>query len=257
MKQTVGVIGIGMIGGTLAIRLAEAGYTVKIANSKDPKNIRAPFTGQKGIEPVWAHEAASDVDLVVLSVPYSAIPDLAASAFSGTEGPAVIDTGNYFPDRDRNLPGFSPEHVDGVWVSETIGRPVYKAFNTIHCFALENGGLPTGSPDRIGLPVAGTAGSTKADVFNLVDAVGFDPVDAGSLEESWRQHMPSPVFLADLPAAAVPDALAAARRERSPFVVTPELRAEQYRLVERWQPSQYLRKLAAEGYGLEGIADEN
>ncbi len=240
MKQIVGVIGIGMIGGTLAIRLAEAGYTVKIANSKDPKTVRAPFAGQKGIEPVWAHEAARNVDLVILSVPYSAIPDLAVSAFSGTEGPAVIDTGNYFPDRDRNLPGFRPEHVDSVWVSQTIGRAVYKAFNTIHCFALEKGGLPPGSPGRIGLPVAGAAGSTKADVFSLVDAVGFDPVDAGRLEDSWRQHMPTPVFLADLPAVAVPQALAAAHRERSPFVVTAERRAEQRELARRWQPSHRL-----------------
>ncbi|WP_433579681.1 NADPH-dependent F420 reductase [Nocardia brasiliensis] len=144
--RTVGVIGIGMIGGTLARLLAANGYEVVVANSGDPAALTEEFADLPGIEPVWARVAATDTDLTIVSVPYAAIPRLARTIFADTTGPAVLDTGNYFPQRDLALPGFDTDTVDSVWVAHQLGRPVYKAFNTIHAFLLEQAGRPPAPP---------------------------------------------------------------------------------------------------------------
>ncbi|AFU01138.1 NADP oxidoreductase coenzyme F420-dependent [Nocardia brasiliensis ATCC 700358] len=239
-----------MIGGTLARLLAANGYEVVVANSGDPAALTEEFADLPGIEPVWARVAATDTDLTIVSVPYAAVPRLARTVFADTAGPAVLDTGNYFPQRDLALPGFDTDTVDSVWVAHQLGRTVYKAFNTIHAFLLEQAGRPAGAPDRIALPVAGPVGAEKRGVLDLVDAVGFDPVDAGELETSWRQHMDTPVFLAELEPAGVRAALDRAEPQRPDFIIDPARVAAQDDLARRWHPSERLRAGMMRAYGI-------
>jgi predicted dinucleotide-binding enzyme len=105
---------------------------------------------------------------------------------------------------------------ESVWVSRQLGRPVVKAFNNIHARHLRDRGRPRGSPDRIALPIAGDDQATKSTIMRLVDELGFDPVDAGTLEESWRQQPGTSVYATDRDADGVRQALAQASPERAP-----------------------------------------
>ena len=103
-----------------------------------------------------------------------------------------------------------------LWVSKQLGRPVVKAFNNIYAAHLLKKGQPAGTPGRIALPVAGDDERSKAIVLKLVDELGFDAVDAGRLDESWRQQPGTPVYAADFDAAGVRQALSQASKERKP-----------------------------------------
>jgi predicted dinucleotide-binding enzyme len=102
------------------------------------------------------------------------------------------------------------------WVEQQLSRPVVKAFNNIYAQHLLERGQPVGTPGRIALPIAGDDPAAKAVVMRLVDELGFDPVDAGGLDESWRQQPGSPVYTHDFDAEGVRRGLAEARPERTP-----------------------------------------
>lgn len=106
--------------------------------------------------------------------------------------------------------------LESRWVEKQLRRAVIKTFNTMYAEHLLRLGRPRGSPGRIALPVAGDDTAAKAVIMQLVDAIGFDPVDAGGLDESWRQQPGTPVYAEDFDAARVRAALAQARRERTP-----------------------------------------
>ena len=99
-------------------------------------------------------------------------------------------------------------------MSNQLGRPVIKTFNNIYAKHLHEFGRPKGDPARIALPVAGDDPKAKATVMGLVDELGFDPVDSGTLDESWRQQPGTPVYATDRDAQGVRRALAAATPER-------------------------------------------
>ncbi len=101
-------------------------------------------------------------------------------------------------------------------MAHRLGRPVVKAFNNIYARHLLERGRPAGSPGRIALPVAGDDQHAKETVMRLVNQLGFDAVDAGGLDESWRQHPGTPVYAADFDAEGVRRALAQASKERTP-----------------------------------------
>jgi len=127
----------------------------------------------------------------------------------------VIDTGNYYPQhRDGRIDGIEQGMTESAWVAQQLGRPVVKAFNNIYAKHLLEKGQPAGTPKRIALPVAGDDSSAKKVVMDLVNALGFDAVDAGTLAESWRQQPGSPVYGSDFDAAGVKDALAKATQVR-------------------------------------------
>jgi predicted dinucleotide-binding enzyme len=110
--------------------------------------------------------------------------------------------------------------TESRWVSQQLGRPVVKAFNNIAARSLMNGGRPKGAPGRIALPVAGDDPAAKAVVLRLLDRLGFDGVDAGGLDESWRQQPGTPVYGTDRDAEGVRRGLAEARPERPPTMST-------------------------------------
>jgi predicted dinucleotide-binding enzyme len=213
----IGIIGAGNIGGTLARRFTELGHDVAVANSRDPETL-SELAKLSGARAVWATEAANGADVVVVTIPEKNVPRLPAGILDGAaEDAVVIDTGNYYPQqRDGAIPAIESGTPESVWVQEQLGVPVIKAFNGIQAQHLLERGTPAGSPGRIALPVAGDDARAKGIVMALVDELGFDPVDSGTLAESWRQQPGTPVYGADLDAKGVREALAAALPERTP-----------------------------------------
>jgi predicted dinucleotide-binding enzyme len=210
----IGIIGAGHIGGTLTRRLAALGHAVRVSNSRGPETL-ADLAGETGATAVWAREAATDADLVIVSIPQKNVLDLAPGIVAGAKpGAPVIETNNYYPARDGLIAAIEAGTPESVWVSEQLGVPVFKVFNGIFWKHLLEGGLPRGSAGRIALPVAGDDAAGKQIVFELVDELGFDPVDSGTLADSWRQQPGTPVYGADLDAAGAIEALAAASPER-------------------------------------------
>ena len=212
----IGIIGAGNIGGTLTRRLSELGHEVSVANSRGPDTL-SELAAETGAAPATVSEAAQGKDVVVVTIPERRIPDLPDDLFAGAgPGAAVVDTGNYYPGRDGKIGAIEDGLPESRWVEQQLGRPVVKAFNNIYAQHLLEHGRPAGARDRIALPVAGDDEQAKATVMGLVDELGFDPVDAGGLDESWRQQPGTPVYAADFDADGVRRALAEASPERRP-----------------------------------------
>jgi predicted dinucleotide-binding enzyme len=210
----IGIIGAGRIGGTLTRRLAALGHDVAVANSRGPETLAA-LANEAGAKAVLATEAANGAELVIVTIPEKAIPFLPEGILDGAvPGAPVIDTGNYYPARDGRIDAIENGTTESRWVSEQLRHPVVKVFNGIQAQHLLELGKPTGAPGRIALPVAGDDANTKRIVMALVDELGFDPVDGGTIDESWRQQPGTPVYGADLDAAGVTAALAEASPER-------------------------------------------
>lgn len=211
----IGIIGAGQIGGTLTRRLARLGHEVKVANARGPETL-AGLAAETGARAVTVREAVRDVELVVVTIPECNVPRLPEGLFTGVDDEViVIDTGNYYPrNRDGRIEAIEAGKAESRWVADQLGRPVIKAFNTIHARDLLERGQPPGTPGRIALPVAGDDATAKARVMRLVDELGFDPVDAGTLDESWRQQPGTPVYAANHDAQGVRRALAEASAER-------------------------------------------
>jgi hypothetical protein len=126
--------------------------------------------------------------------------------------------------------------LDSQWVAEQVGHPVIKAFNNILADSLLNKGVPRGATGRIALPVAGDSSEAKAVVLRLVDDLGFDPVDSGALDDSWRQQTGTPAYCRDLDATALRRALAEADRSR-----IAEYRADREAEIRRQMAAQTSR----------------
>jgi 8-hydroxy-5-deazaflavin:NADPH oxidoreductase len=210
----IGIIGAGNIGGTLARRLTALGHDVSIANSRGPETLAA-LARETGAKPLTVQEAARAGDVVVVTIPQKSIPRLPAGLFHGVpDDVVVVDTGNYYPQRDGGIDAIEKGTTESRWVSQQLGRPVVKGFNTIYARNLLARGKPGGDPGRIALPVAGDEQRAKDVVIRLLDELGFDGVDAGSLDESWRQQPGTPVYGPELDADGVRRALGEAKKER-------------------------------------------
>jgi len=213
----IAIIGTGNIGGTLARRLTTLGHDVAIANSRGPESLR-DLASETGAKPMSVRDAARSGDVVIVTIPQKNIPALPRDLFADVpERVVVIDTNNYYPQqRDGAIADIESGTTESRWVAQQLGRPVIKAFNNIYAEHLMDGGKPKGTPGRVALPVAGDDAAAKAVVLQIVDDLGFDGVDAGGLDESWRQQPDSPVYGTDHDADGVRRALAEAPRERAP-----------------------------------------
>ncbi|WP_106403122.1 NADPH-dependent F420 reductase [Actinocorallia populi] len=211
----IGILGVGHIGKTLAQRLSAAGHEVKVANSRGPETIGADVLASGG-RAVTAAEVVADVDAVILSIPFSNLPQVAPLITGVPADTVVIDTSNYYPMRDSRNEAVDAGQVESLWVAEQLGRPVAKAWNTIGSDSLANKGKPAGSTDRIALPVAADSPRDRDLAMALVEDTGFDAFDAGTLAESWRQQPGTPCYGTDLTREELPGALAAADATRSP-----------------------------------------
>ena len=212
----IGIIGAGDIGGTLTRRLRQLGHDVTVSNSRAPETL-ADLAKETGATAVWAKDAATDADLVIVSIPQKNVPDLAAGVVDARRPDApVIETNNYYPQqRDGEIAAIEDGQLESAWVAEQIGAPVYKVFNGIWWKHLLESGKPSGAADRIALPIAGEDGPGRVLVHDVVDQLGFEPVDSGPIAESWRQQPGTPVYGTDLDADGARRALAEASPERT------------------------------------------
>ena len=212
----IGIIGAGEIGGTLTRRLAQLGHEVSVANSRGPSSLAA-LANETGAKAVTAHAAARAGQVVIVTIPEGKIRDLPKGLFEGVPPEVVVvDTGNYYPrERDGRIEEIEAGMIESRWVANQLGRPVVKAFNTMNYKKLLELGRPPG-PGRLALPVAGDDSRAKQVVLRLIDELGFDGVDAGALDDSWRQQPGTPVYDINLDSAGVRRALAEAQRERLP-----------------------------------------
>jgi hypothetical protein len=167
-----------------------------------------------GATPVSVVEAARSSALVIVSIPTKAVAELPQGLFANLpDSVAIVDTCNYHPSlRDGSIEAIDGGMLESEWVAQQIGHSVIKAFNNIFATSLAEKGTPTGTEGRIALSAAGDQPEAKATVLHLVDDLGFDPVDAGGLNESWRQQTGAPAYCQDLDAVALRRALAKAER---------------------------------------------
>jgi 8-hydroxy-5-deazaflavin:NADPH oxidoreductase len=208
----IGIIGAGHIGATLTRRLTQLGHDVTVANSRGPETLKG-LAAETGARAGTVTEAATDKEVVIVTIPEKSVPELPKGLFDNSRA-VVVDTGNYYPQRDGRIGPIESGTTESRWVSQQLGRPVVKAFNTILAKHLLDDGRPSGDRKRIALPIAGDDPNAKTVVSRLIDELGFDAVDAGGLDDSWRQQPGTPVYGADLTADKARHALGEAKRAR-------------------------------------------
>ena len=230
----IGVIGAGSMGEILARHLAKLGHRVSMANSRGPESLTA-LVAEIGATPVSVVDAAKAGEIVFIAIPTKAVANLPRGLFANVaDSVVVIDIGNYHPElRDGRIDAIDRGMLDSQWVAQQIGRPVIKAFNNILAKSLLEKGVPRRTMGRIALSVAGDPLDAKATVLRLVDDLGFDPVDGGDLDNSWRQQPGTPAYCRDLEVAALRRALTEAFRSR-----IAEYRAEEEARITRYIAAQ-------------------
>jgi 8-hydroxy-5-deazaflavin:NADPH oxidoreductase len=191
---TVGIIGSGMIGGTVARLSVAAGHHVVVSNSRGPETL-AELAAELGplATAGTAEQAGEAGDLVVLSVPVKAFGEIPAKPLAGKP---VMDTGNYYPQRDGHIAELDTGALtsSGLLQRDLPDAQVVKVFNNIAFMHLRWLARPRGAGDRSALPIAGDSIAAKAAVAAFLDSIGYDAVDAGSLADSWRQEPGTPAY---------------------------------------------------------------
>jgi predicted dinucleotide-binding enzyme len=210
----IGIIGAGNIGGNLARRLGPLGHEVRVANSRGPETL-PELAAVEGVTPVRTAEAAEGAEIVIVTIPLLKVRDLPSDVLDGAApGAVIIDTNNYYPQqRDGLIQEIEDGQTESEYVSKLLGRPVVKVFNGVYAQRILDVGEPDGP--RFAIPVAGDDPEAKVAVSALVAELGFEPVDAGELDESWRQQPGTPVYGLQADADGVREALAAASPERT------------------------------------------
>ena len=234
----IGIIGAGSMGKILARHLARLGHQVSIANSRGPQSLTTVAT-EIGATSVSVVDAAQAGEIVFIAIPTKAVADLPRALFANVpHSVVIIDIGNYHPElRDGRIDAIDGGMLDSQWVAQQIGRPVIKAFNNIFAKSLLEKGLPKGTKGRVALSVFGDLLDAKETVLRLIDGLGFDPVNGGDLDNSWRQQPGTPAYCQDLEAAALRRALNAADRSR-----IAEYRAKQEAHIRKQMSAQMAKE---------------
>jgi predicted dinucleotide-binding enzyme len=191
---TIGLIGAGLIGGTVARLAIAGGYDVVLSNSRGPETLKelVDELGPRARAATPADAAAAG-DLVVVTIPLKAYRSVPVEPLAGK---AVIDTNNYYPQRDGHFPELDDASITS---SELLQKhlptaKVVKGFNNIYFKHLQALARPAGSPERSALAIAGDDGQAKATVTEFLDRIGYDTVDAGPLSEGWRLQPGTPAY---------------------------------------------------------------
>ena len=194
LMATIGLIGAGNIGSQIARLAVKNGHDVVISNSRGPETL-APLVAELGphARAATVAEAAKAGDLVVVTIPlkhYRTVP------VEPLAGKVVIDTNNYYPQRDGQIPELDNESTTTAELLQAHlpTSKVVKAFNHIYAAQITTDGRPAGTKDRRGLVIAGDDAEAKATVARLLDEFGFDAVDAGPLKEGWRIQRDTPGY---------------------------------------------------------------
>ncbi len=210
--RTIGIIGAGHIGSQVARLAVSNGYSVVISNSRGPETLTGLIEGLgPNARAATSFEAAQAGDIVVVTVPlknYHAVP------VEPLAGKIVIDTNNYYPQRDGHILELDNESTttSELLQAHLPSSKVVKAFNHIYAAELTIHGQPAGTENRRALVIAGDDQGAKDVVAHLLDQFGFDTVDAGPLKEGWRIQRDTPGYGPRRTAEALREDLAAAKR---------------------------------------------
>lgn len=212
----IGIIGAGEIGGTLIRQFSRAGHNVKMTNASGIEKLKN-LALETGASTATLEGVVTDVDVIVISIPMIGILKLPPTLFKNIPARStIIDTCNYYPIRDGKIKEIEDGMPESIWVSNHLQRPVIKAYNNIFYRSLVNSGLSKGTVRRLALPMAGDDKQSKNTVSKLIDDSGFDSLDYGSLEDSWRQQPGSPVYCTDLTLTQLKKSIAKARKDLLP-----------------------------------------
>lgn len=195
MPRTLGLIGSGMIGSSVARLAVAAGLEVVLSNSRGPETLADLVADLGGrARAATPADAAHAADLVVAAIPLKAYELLPADALAGK---TVLDTANYYPQRDGHLAELNAGELtsSALMQRHLADSHVVKAFNNITPHQLFSLARPAGAPDRSALPIAGDGAEAKAEATRLLDMLGYDAVDIGSLAASWRSEPNTPVYV--------------------------------------------------------------
>ena len=209
---TIGLIGAGHIGSQIARAALSNGYDVVLSNSRGPQTL-STLIAELGpnARAATPEEAAVAADIAVVTVPlknYRAVP------VAPLAGKIVIDTNNYYPQRDGHIPELDDESTTTAELLQAHlpTSKVVKAFNHIYASQITTDGRPAGTPSRRALVIAGDDTGAKAVVTRLLDQFGYDTVDAGPLKEGWRIQRDTPGYGPRRTAEELRKDLAAAKR---------------------------------------------
>jgi len=211
---TIGLIGAGHIGSQVARLAIAQGYNVVLSNSRGPETL-SPLIAELGPKARAAtpSEAAQAADIAVVTVPLKHYRQVPVEPLAGK---VVIDTNNYYPQRDWNIAELDNESTTTAELLQAHlpTSKVVKGFNHIYAAQLTTDGKPPGTPNRRALVIAGDDAAAKAAVTKLLDQFGFDTVDAGPLKEGWRIQRDTPGYGPRRNADELRKDLAAAKRYR-------------------------------------------
>lgn len=205
---TIGLIGSGNIGSTVARLALAGGHEVVLSNSRGPETL-ADLVAELG-DGARAGTAAEG-DIVVVTIPLKSYREVPVEPLRGK---VVIDTDNYYPDRDGHIAELDDESTttSELLQAHLPESHVVKAFNNI--FAPHLGSLqrPHGDPERSALVIAGDDAEAKRTVADFLDSIGYDAHDAGPLAEGWRYQRDTAAYVTPYAAPGAEDFATGTRR---------------------------------------------
>ena len=200
---TIGFIGSGHIGSSVARAALGKGYRVVMSNSRGPETLADLIADLgEGASAASAVDAANAGDFVVVSVPLNAALGVPVGPLAGK---VVIDTDNYYFERDGHIAEIDDHEltVSGLLQRHLVGAKVAKGFNHIKWSEIQTDALPSGTPGRRALATASDFPEAVELVTRFFDEIGFDTVNIGPLSESWRIDRDMPGYGGSLDAAAL------------------------------------------------------
>lgn len=227
---TIGLIGSGHIGSTVARLAVAAGHDVVLSNSRGPETL-ADLVEELGprARAATPAQAAEAGELVVVTIPLKSYREVPAEPLKGK---VVIDTNNYYPQRDGHIAELDDESTTTAELLQAHlpESKVVKAFNNINFLMLSELARPSGDPERSVLAIAGDDADAKATVARFLDEIGYDAHDVGPLSEGWRFQRDEPAY-ADLYSADPPGTWPPkiSRRVDEAFLVQQLGKAKRYR----------------------------
>ncbi|UXI01369.1 NADPH-dependent F420 reductase [Photobacterium sp. TY1-4] len=208
----IGVIGAGFVGQAVGRLLLKAGHQVLLSNSRGPQTLFSLYGGVPGCEIGTVEQACEYGEMVLVAVPLASYQQLPRDKLAGK---IVLDAVNYYPERDGQIAALeNRQTTTSALLAAHLDRSVVvKVFNAIMARDVVVDARPAGDAERRALPVAGDDPVAKGQVIRLLDQLGYDAVDAGSLAESWRFERSKPAYCFPQNIAALQQALAAAERD--------------------------------------------
>ncbi|MCZ0874915.1 NADPH-dependent F420 reductase [Peribacillus sp. AS_2] len=228
-----GIIGAGTIGSIISKKLVKNGHDVKIADARGIEHLEGK---ELAGTPVLIEDVMTNIEVLIISLPLTALPSIRNIIEQVGEEVIVVDTSNYYPSRDQKIAEIENGMVESDWVSNQLGKPIIKAFNNLLAHTLENEGTPEGTSGRIAMAIAGNDVSQKQIIMDVVNQLGFDTVDSGSLSDSWRQQPGTPAYCTELTKEELTKALEKANKEKAPFLrdkVIEKLSASSFPLANK------------------------